>query len=336
MKTLPKNLYAITLRKAHSFMLAEGFNTADLLHDTELNEAQLSDPYAVVTSDQARAYYMNVVRLADRPGLGLEIGWSTSMSDLGSHGLAQIADKTVSSLLASAWRLRDNYNLLTDWSYEVAGREIIHTLYADEPDQALRVFLLERSLGTLQAHAEEILGPEAMPLRVRLAYPRPASIESYEDIFRCQLRFSQSSTQLIYSADWLHHELEHYDPQALEVLGALRESLHEKLSAGRDIVADVRMALRRKPGVYPSLEQVATELAMSSRNLRRKLGQKNMRFQTLLDQERERIAEDLLLNTEMSIQRIAERCGFADAQNFSQAFKRWRGKSPSAYRQAKG
>ncbi len=112
----------------------------------------------------------------------------------------------------------------------------------------------------------------------------------------------------------------------------MRTSLHNKLSSEEDIVEDVRLALRRKPGEFPSLERIAEGLAMSSRTLHRKLGQRDLRYQDLLDEERQRIAEDLLLNTGMNIQQIAVQCGFSEPQNFSQAFRRWSGKSPGDFR----
>jgi AraC-like DNA-binding protein len=37
----------------------------------------------------------------------------------------------------------------------------------------------------------------------------------------------------------------------------------------------------------------------------------------------------------MTVQQIADQCGFTDAQNFSQAFRRWQGMSPSQFRQAR-
>ena len=71
---------------------------------------------------------------------------------------------------------------------------------------------------------------------------------------------------------------------------------------------------------------------MSPRTLRRKLGAVGIRFQVVLDDERRLVAEDYLSNSELTIQQIAEQCDFSDAQNFSQAFKRWTGMSPTEYR----
>jgi AraC-like DNA-binding protein len=112
----------------------------------------------------------------------------------------------------------------------------------------------------------------------------------------------------------------------------LQASLLKKMSAEKDIVNEVKMALRRKPGQFPRLEQVASKLAMSPRTVRRKLGAEGVRFQDLLDAERGKVAEDYLSNSELTIQQIAEQCDFSDAQNFAQAFKRWTGMSPTDYR----
>ena len=332
----PKRVYAITLRKPFAYMSAQGYDPAALLVDTELSPDLFSDPYHLVSEAQARLFYLNLVRLADRDCVGLEIGWRTALSDLGPHGMALATERTVGDSLRKTWKLRDNYNLLVDWQYEVSGSVLIHHLRSAEADQPLRIFLLERALATLQAHTEELLGPDFRPLRVLLDYRAPADIEQYKDVFRCPLRFNQERTQLHYSADRLATPIETYDPQAAEVLGALRTSLHEKLASRGDIVLEVKMALRRTPGKFPSLERVADSLAMSSRTLRRKLGQHNARFQDLLDEERRRVAEDLLLHTEMTILQIAEQCGFSDAQNFAQSFRRWQGMSPSKFRSTRG
>jgi AraC-like DNA-binding protein len=62
------------------------------------------------------------------------------------------------------------------------------------------------------------------------------------------------------------------------------------------------------------------------------LGAEGARFQDLLDAERRKLTEDYLANSNLTIQQIAEQCDFSDAQNFSQAFRRWSGMSPSEFR----
>ena len=126
MSAASKRIYALTLRKAHSYMKARGFEVSELLARTELSEDDLADPYNLINEDQARMYYSNLVRLIERDGVGLEIGWMTALSDMGPHGMTLLTERTVGDALRKTWMIRDNYNLLLDWEYEVQGNVLIH------------------------------------------------------------------------------------------------------------------------------------------------------------------------------------------------------------------
>lgn len=329
-----KKVYAISIKKVRTFMHRLGYDDAALLAGTELHSSDLDDPYRLISEDQARAFCRNVVDLADDPGIGLEIGWMTSITEKGPLGLLQIVSRTVRDAVKDGWEARDTYNGLINWTYEIGSESIVHYLDCDEEYPPLRRFLLERALGILQANSEELAGPDAKPTRVLVDYKAPANFKRYREIFRCPIFFEQNRVEVYYPARFLNLELESHDQQAHDALEVLQSSLLKKMEAEKDIVNEVRMALRRKPGQFPRLEEVASRLAMSPRTLRRKLGAEGERFQDLLDAERRRVAEDYLLNSELNIQQIAEQCDFSDAQNFSQAFKRWTGVSPTAYRLA--
>lgn len=51
-----------------------------------------------------------------------------------------------------------------------------------------------------------------------------------------------------------------------------------------------------------------------------------------MDQVRLERARELLTHTGMNLSQIADALGYADAANFTRAFKRWTGHSPSRYR----
>ncbi|MEH6636905.1 MAG: AraC family transcriptional regulator ligand-binding domain-containing protein [Halioglobus sp.] len=328
----PRRVYASTLRKVNNFLLSQSISTSDLLKDTELKEAELVDPYHLISETQARMYYRNVIKLADSDGLGLEIGSMSSLAEMGPVGITQLAARTVRDALEGGHANRYIYYLLVDWKVDISGGHVVHRLSSRETDERLRIFMLERALATLQAHGEELAGPDLTPLRVQLDYKAPVYFQRYKEIFRCPVSFGQDAVEISYASDYLEAEIPTYDPQLGDVVGTLRDSMREKLSSKGGILNEVRLALRRTQGQFPGLEGVAESLAMSSRTLRRKLGEYDVTFQQLLDEERRRVAEDYLLTTPMNIQQIAEQCGFSDAQNFSQAFRRWSGVSPTEYR----
>lgn len=328
-------LYALSLKKVRTFMHRRGFDDAVLLANTELHSSDLDDPYRLISQEQARVFYRNVVDLSDDPGLGLEIGWMTSITEKGPLGLMQIVARTVLEAVEEGWASRDTYNGLIDWNYEVNADALVHHVACQEEYEPLRIFLLERGLGMLQAHAEELVGSEAKPIKVLVDYRAPKNFKRYQEIFRCPVYFEEKAVEIHYPASYLSQKLDGHDQPAHDTLEVLQASLLKKLSAEKDVVDEVKMALHRKPGQFPNLNQVASKLAMSPRTLRRKLGAEGVRFQDLLDNERRKVAEDYLSNSELSIQQIAEQCDFSDGQNFSQAYKRWTGISPTEYRSSR-
>ncbi len=87
---------------------------------------------------------------------------------------------------------------------------------------------------------------------------------------------------------------------------------------------------------YPDIRDlgaVAERLHWSSRTFKRRLRQEGYSFTQLLNQARKREAQRLLLEPGVSIESIAERLGYSDPANFSRAFRKSAGITPSSYRQ---
>ena len=86
------------------------------------------------------------------------------------------------------------------------------------------------------------------------------------------------------------------------------------------------------PGRFPGIDAVASDMAMSTRTLRRRLAAENRSFQEILDEVRFGLAKDYLQNSSLPIEQVADLLAFSAAGNFSQAFKRWSGVAPRDYR----
>ena len=82
----------------------------------------------------------------------------------------------------------------------------------------------------------------------------------------------------------------------------------------------------------PGAEAAAITFGMSERSLRRKLSQEGTSFRKLLDEVKSRKAKQLLLNTQLTIDAIAQELGYAESAAFVHAFRRWENTSPAQYR----
>lgn len=83
---------------------------------------------------------------------------------------------------------------------------------------------------------------------------------------------------------------------------------------------------------YPGVALIAKALGMSTRSLQRQLAQKHMSYSLLVEQVRFNQAIHLLQDPDLKLIDIAFRLGYEDQANFTRAFRRWTGISPSQYR----
>ncbi len=76
---------------------------------------------------------------------------------------------------------------------------------------------------------------------------------------------------------------------------------------------------------------IARQLNMSARHLQRKLKARQLRFTDMVDQVRRDHALNLLRDGRRSLTEVAHLLGFSDHSNFTRAFKRWFGQTPTQY-----
>jgi len=91
------------------------------------------------------------------------------------------------------------------------------------------------------------------------------------------------------------------------------------------------MALRERRKL-PSLEELARHLAVAPMTLRRRLRSAGTSFRIIRDELRREMAIDMLTNSRMSIEDIAERLDLCDSDALRRAFRGWTGMAPTEFR----
>ena len=82
----------------------------------------------------------------------------------------------------------------------------------------------------------------------------------------------------------------------------------------------------------PSLERVAENLGVSPRTLQRQLAESETSFSAIVRDARMDLSQSLLEQSQLPINEIAHRAGFASSANFCRAFQSWLNMSPGDYR----
>ena len=97
-----------------------------------------------------------------------------------------------------------------------------------------------------------------------------------------------------------------------------------------DLVSRELMRLGAEGGL--TMDNVATNLAISPRTLRRRLSDEGVTFQELKNLTQERRARYYLSSTSLSLSEIAFQLGFSELSAFSRAFRTQTGDTPQNYR----
>lgn len=103
-------------------------------------------------------------------------------------------------------------------------------------------------------------------------------------------------------------------------------------TADERLLASIKALLKERAHRQVTLAEIADELLLSPRTMRRRLLELNTRFSTLVAEVRGDQVCHYLTETSWSLDRIAEHVGYSDAANLRQAVKRWTGKSPQGFR----
>ena len=105
-----------------------------------------------------------------------------------------------------------------------------------------------------------------------------------------------------------------------------------RLSASSELVAAVEKLVRLQLAEAPRLLDIAAELHLNERTLRRYLREAGTSYQAIHDRVRRDAAEALLAGSAANIAAVGAAIGFHDPREFRRAFKRWTGMAPRAAR----
>lgn len=326
---------------------AEGVDSAAVLAGSGLAPAALLDAATRVSLRQLLAVHANALRLAPEPGFALRTGLRTRITHFGLYGYALLASPTPQHAIDFAIKYRALASPLIGLAFARDGDEAVWS-FTDvlglRPRSGLLRHVIELQLGTQLALHRDLLGAAVAPRRVRLSYPAPAHAALYGRWLHCKAAtFDSGADELRFDAAWLDRPLAAGNAITAAMAGQTCDRLLAEMQAAPrrapggpggvgGVGGQVVALLLATPGRFPDIEQVATSLGTSARTLRRRLAAEGRSFQQLLDDTRHQLAQDYLSRTRMNTEDIAAALGYSDAANFRQAFRRWTGTTPGAWR----
>ncbi len=280
-----------------------------------------------------RLWHLAVARTGDE-AFGLRVARHVRITTFHSLGYTMVASPT----LGAAFERMARFFAIVANSFRLELRRgpvewqlvLPYDQHSARPADPAVDALMSISLRTCRS----LLGSDFQPLRIALCRAEPINLQAFTDILRAPLLFGQPLDMLVISAQDAARPLETANQDLAQQNDLVAMAYLERLEAA-NLVQRVAAAITRLlPQGEPAQEQVAQNLALSTRSLQRRLAQEGTSWQALLESTRQSQARTYLANPRFSITEVAFLLGFSDASAFTRAFRRWYGESPSAWRAA--
>ena len=187
--------------------------------------------------------------------------------------------------------------------------------------------------GSLTNIVRHYTGPDWFPEIIELDIPRPPSPSAVEEILPADIRYNAGCIGLAFPREFLtlrrRAELPHDNTTFSDALRARNGPPPETFEAA---VAEI-VRLQILSGAV-SLDAAARSLDLGVRTVQRELDRQGLHYRRLTQRVRMARARELVAETQLPLSSVARNVGYANQFNFSRAFKREVGISPSQFRAA--
>lgn len=317
------------IRQAH-----ESLDKAEHLRSLGIDPDAPVDPAIMVSAEDYYSFLERIAR-ADPHGtdLPLRTGASMRSDDYGAFGLAWKSAPTLGGSYGRAERYARVLGSVA--TYEVEGAQdaaFMHLRREGERRLGLRLSN-EATIASIFAISQEVSTRPIRPLAIHFKHPRPGDTTAHERHFGCPVHFGSDRDALLVSREALAVANRLGDERIAQFFDAHLEEALSQVEDDSALDHRVRIQVSQSlSGGVPTMSDIATRLGMSGRTLQRRLSDRGLSFQGLVDEARRQLAERLLQTTDYALAEIAFLTGFSDQSTFTRAFKRWSGGTPRSFR----
>jgi len=170
-------------------------------------------------------------------------------------------------------------------------------------------------------------------ITVRFEHTRPV-LSKARNVLPVHFEFNAKESSISIPIELLDNEISTANPAMMALIEKNLEGNRIKVNRGTSMVQRVSELISDAliKGNMLNLASVADALTVSSRTLSRRLKEEGSSYQLLFGRCRMARAKVLLEKSDMSIRKIAFSLGFNNEANFSRAFKKYHGMSPTQCR----
>lgn len=326
---------AIVISYAHAMAdLATqlGCDKSKLLKSSGIIEKPPTDFYSFISIAQYKALMQAILDASKNPAAGLRIGKGI---EFGHHGTFAYAGLS----FPSAWQAIKVGRKLSQLVNRIITLRLVETddakiIEFDTPYFSGQMYqsIIEMVMAMFCQLFKFLLDGRVSKLDITFNFNEPAYANEYAEIFEPTVHFNAPANSIRIPKALAEKPLTMANPIVAQQFEDQCDDLLAKTLEKRTSAEQVRDILFMARYEFPSLDEVAAQIYVSPRTLRRHLKEANTSFQKILDSVRSDIAKRYLINSQRSIGEIATLLGYEDQNSFSHAFKVLEGIPPTQFR----
>jgi len=316
-----------------------GFDVDAILHAAGIWPTQIYGPDATITVPQLESLVAEVHRVTGRTDLSFEMGRGIKLSSHEILGYGILTSPTIDYAAQLAARY---YRLITPTFRMQYVRDREQAELRFQPvvnlSPAALQFMLEVVVVSTHEQVKGLAGPALTGYDIHVSYAEPGNVARYRELRPARFHFGSEplpGARMVLDIGTVAQNLPMADANALKMAEARCEQLLRNATQSGLMTEWVTMMLRESQEGVPSLADLARLVNQSVRSLDRQLGREGSRFLEISKRVRHEKACALLRGGELSVTQIAYQLGYRDVANFTRAFKRDSGISPSSFRESR-
>ncbi|HEY9646052.1 MAG TPA: AraC family transcriptional regulator [Chroococcidiopsis sp.] len=325
-------------RNLLQFAQHRGVDIDSLCATVGFNLALLEMPDRRIPRSLHYGLWQEIIRQTGDQNMGLHLGEAFTLGNYGVAGYVLLNCRTLEEVFEKFCRYTClfcqgvlNYLSVAD-GMAFLDCDSIPEIAPDPLIVAGARYDIESTFTSCLNAIQSLTGKPFRPLAVWFRHQAPPDLSEYERIFQAELKFAMPVNRLIFEAaclDWPilssnANLLPFFEQQAEAMLGEIEQPNRYSQKVAQTIA-------RQLQGELPTIDEIAAELFISTRQLQRNLKAEGTSFQKMLDQTRQELALQYLKDPAIPTHDIAFLLGFSEPSAFTRAFKRWTGKPPRSY-----
>ncbi|MGE8178345.1 AraC family transcriptional regulator [Pseudomonas fluorescens] len=341
MKPQPMRLGDLSVGFVHSLadaVSSHGLDPQPLLEQYGLDSARLAEAGARLSIPRYMRLGHAAIQLTGDPALGLRMGQLSRLSQVGLAGVTAAQAPTVREAARCLIRFEalygSNYRGQSSFHEDTQGAWL--RFYSISPYNAYNRFVVDSIIASWLQQLSSLCRQPLRAERIDIEFAEPDYRERYALLGDCPIQFGAEHNQLRLSQASLALRNPEHCPSTWRLLLKLCERELEQLTRTRSLRERITQLLGPllNGGREPDLEEVAARLKLPTWTLRRKLAEEGTQFRAILNDTRRDLAMTYIRDTELAFGEIAYLLGFASAEAFQRAFKRWNNQTPGEFRRS--